>query len=241
MITNVNSISFNEEMIRALIDGRKTVTRRPVSNDVAEAAKFMGENGESSYDFVGLMYSSWKDDSDAIRHPEYLIYCTEYPEEGVIPIGQGIAKVNDLIFVREDFLPDPDCEHDSWDDHTLSYHSWAECNCSYEDLPDALKTTDYCLYKADNNIDSESLKWIPSKQMPLCYSRLALKVTDVRIEQVEDITTEQAIAEGMPVSEEGQNPIIWFKNLWNEIYSNWDKNPFVWVIEFKVMLSKPCV
>lgn len=83
--------------------------------------------------------------------------------------------------------------------------------------------------------------------MPRAASRLTLKVTDVRIERVQDITEEQAIKEGMPTDEECQRmaiesglgwyqkPDIWFKNLWDSIYGNWHQNPYVWVIEFEVI------
>ncbi|EKF9299613.1 hypothetical protein O1B50_000106 [Vibrio cholerae] len=133
-----------------------------------------------------------------------------------------IANIGDLIYVRETFR--------------LFNHS-DECGCS-----------DYCscppsgtpVYFATCG-DSES-KW-----KPRAASRLTLKVTDVRIERVQDITEEQAIKEGMPTDEECQRmaiesglgwyqkPDIWFKNLWDSIYGNWHQNPYVWVIEFEVI------
>ncbi len=137
------------------------------------------------------------------------------------------AQRGDLIYVRETFR--------------LFNHS-DECGCS-----------DYCscppsgtpVYFATCG-DSES-KWKPSIHMPRAASRLTLKVTDVRIERVQDITEEQAIKEGMPTDEECQRmaiesglgwyqkPDIWFKNLWDSIYGNWHQNPYVWVIEFEVI------
>jgi uncharacterized protein YhfF len=72
--------------------------------------------------------------------------------------------------------------------------------------------------------------------MPRWASRLTLKVTDVRIEQVQSITKEQAQAEG--VRPTGCTKGYWrsaYQRIWNSIYGNWDQNPYVWVIEFEVI------
>ncbi|HGS4994565.1 TPA: hypothetical protein ACMDP7_001716 [Vibrio cholerae] len=134
--------------------------------------------------------------------------------------------VDDLIYVRETFR--------------LFNHS-DECGCS-----------DYCacppsgtpVYFATCGDDSES-KWKPSIHMPRTASRLTLKVTDVRIERVQDITEEQAIIEGInkhhqlpafksPIGYH-TSPVYAFEELWNSIYGNWEENPYVWVIEFEVI------
>ncbi|MFM2589429.1 hypothetical protein [Vibrio sp. TBV020] len=233
---------FQTELIRALLEGRKTVTRRPVDKKKHEFIRFMGSSDKecSNLEFLGLNYAKWKDDNDKVRGPEYLVYCTEYPEEGIVPIGQGPAQKGDLIYVRETFMADPDTDHDSWNDHELSYFEWAGCDSSPQFLPDALKTTEHCIYKANGPIDG---KWIPSIHMPRWASRLTLKVTDVRIEQLKDITEEQAKNEGMApgfTNEFGKCPVVpnyrdGFFRTWNNIYNNWDQNPYVWVIEFEVI------
>ncbi|WP_119566806.1 hypothetical protein [Vibrio cholerae] len=141
--------------------------------------------------------------------------------------------VDDLIYVRETFR--------------LFNHS-DECGCS-----------DYCfcpssgtpVYFATCGGDSES-KWTPSIHMPRWASRLTLKVTDVRIERVQDITEEQCWKEGVEHID-GQFDIhqlsemaktfdgtfedakALFACLWDSIYQNWKENPYVWVIEFEVI------
>ncbi|EGR1017311.1 hypothetical protein EFU61_01065 [Vibrio cholerae] len=136
------------------------------------------------------------------------------------------CRTGDLIYVRETFR--------------LFNHS-DECGCS-----------DYCscppsgtpVYFATCGGDSES-KWKPSIHMPRTASRLTLKVTDVRIERVQDITEEQAIKEGInkhhqipafksPIGYH-TSPAYAYEELWNSIYGNWDENPYVWVIEFEVI------
>ncbi|HFG1702722.1 TPA: hypothetical protein ACGF0Y_000424 [Vibrio cholerae] len=144
------------------------------------------------------------------------------------PIAGLCPFVNfcDLIYVRETFR--------------LFNHS-DECGCS-----------DYCscppsgtpVYFANCGGDSER-KWKPSIHMPRAASRLTLKVTDVRVERVQDITEEQAIKEGInkhhqlpafksPIGYH-TSPVYAFEELWNSIYGNWEENPYVWVIEFEVI------
>ncbi|RBM30534.1 hypothetical protein [Vibrio tarriae] len=143
------------------------------------------------------------------------------------------CRTGDLIYVRETFR--------------LFNHS-DECGCS-----------DYCscppsgtpVYFATCGDDSES-KWKPSIHMPRTASRLTLKVTDVRIEKVQDITEEQCWKEGIEHID-GQFDIhqlsemaktfdgtfedakALFACLWDSIYQNWNQNPYVWVIEFEVI------
>ncbi len=151
------------------------------------------------------------------------------PIAGLCPFG----NFGDLIYVRENFR--------------LFNHS-DECGCS-----------DYCscppsgtpVYFATCGGDSES-KWKPSIHMPRAASCLTLKVTDVRIERVQDITEEQCWKEGVEHID-GQFDIhqlsemaktfdgtfedakALFACLWDSIYQNWKENPYVWVIEFEVI------
>ena len=62
--------------------------------------------------------------------------------------------------------------------------------------------------------------------MPKEAARIFLKVTDIRVEKVKDITEEDA-------SKEGFSDRLEFGAAWNSIYNNWNENPYVWVIEFE--------
>lgn len=211
---------FNTDMIKALLDGSKTVTRRPVAKNLIEHIKFMGSSDDSceNLELLGLTYENWTDDKNKKQGPEYLVYCTEYPEEGVVPIGQGPARKGDLIYVRE-----------TW----REFNNSNECGCSDHCLCPKTGTP---LYLASHD-DGES-KWKPSIHMPRWASRLTLKVTDVRIERVQDITEEQAIKEGMHPARPSSLVMPYrttFMDVWDDIYNNWCDNPYVWVIEFEVI------
>lgn len=92
-----------------------------------------------------------------------------------------------------------------------------------------------CKYRADGTIPSH---WTPSIHMPRWASRITLEITNVRIERLQDISESDAAAEGFDLPPaEGQSfkfkALHNFKFTWNQIYKNWDQNPWVWVIEFK--------
>ena len=109
-------------------------------------------------------------------------------------------------------------------------------------------------YRADNN--KFCCRWHPAIHMPKEAARIWLKVTDVRVERLQDITEEQAKAEGAvqcyeELSPSENQPVIYiasdgkgyyvlgFKSIWNPTikekdltHYGWDANPWVWVIEF---------
>ncbi|MEI8590636.1 hypothetical protein KKI90_12820, partial [Xenorhabdus bovienii] len=111
-------------------------------------------------------------------------------------------------------------------------------------------------YPAGWNLEPEdpaALKWRPSIHMPRWASRITLEVTDIRVEQLQNIKEEDALAEGIKTGRFG-NKSNWrdgfyapgdnqpcfsakeaFKYLWQSIYSeeSWNNNPWVWVIEFR--------
>jgi len=77
---------------------------------------------------------------------------------------------------------------------------------------------------------------LPSIFMPRWASRLTLKVTDVRVERVQDITESDAIAEGIKIDDVAwTDPRAAYKRLWDSISNNWGDNPWVWVVEFEVI------
>lgn len=86
-------------------------------------------------------------------------------------------------------------------------------------------------------------------EMPRWASRMSLETTVVRAQQLQDISTEDAIAEGLerydddgvvyygPLNNGHACPKAAFQRLWSSIYgsASWEANPWVWVLEFKVI------
>ncbi len=73
----------------------------------------------------------------------------------------------------------------------------------------------------------------PSIHLPKFGSRIWLEVVNVRIEMLHDITWKDVLAEG--VDNGKSNPTMAFEELWNSINGNWNENPWVWVVEFKLL------
>lgn len=115
-------------------------------------------------------------------------------------------------------------------------------------------------FKADNKVvrfgfgNAEFGKWRPSIHMPRWASRIILEITDVRVERLQDITDDDAVAdigcrrtcnedEPCDTSVTSTDPVGDFRALWDSIYYagiykqptpfKWDANPWVWVVEFR--------
>jgi len=105
------------------------------------------------------------------------------------------------------------------------------------------------IYRADGeHIASNGVKeiWTPSIFMPRWASRLLLEITDVRVQRVRDISESDAKAEGCDYSNEGWrgeygpgfSRVAAYRDLWNDINGKkypWNSNPWVWCLTFKVV------
>ena len=95
-------------------------------------------------------------------------------------------------------------------------------------------------YKADES--PVKFRWKPGIHMPKEACRLFLKIKDIRVERLQDISRGDAMSEGCPFPNmaNGSNPINWYANLWDSINGkcSYASNPWVWVIEFE-RIEKP--
>jgi hypothetical protein len=82
------------------------------------------------------------------------------------------------------------------------------------------------------------MKWRPSIFMPRMASRILLEITDVRVQRLQEISDEDARAEGYDHSH--AFPREWFALLWERIHGpgSWHANPWVWAITFRRL--EPC-
>ena len=217
-------ILFNTNMVQAILAGCKTQTRRVLTKDQAWAMEYMGGSDDEGkkFEFAGIDYGKPIGDNGKEGNAQWLAYCTEYPEEGCIPIGKGFGAVGDRLWVRESFR---------------LFDASDECCCA--DFPCNCPRTGTPVFRASHD-DGES-KWKPSIHMPRSACRIILEITSVRVERLQDITEADAKAEGFdyPAIEQAfkfkarHN----FKFQWDLLYKNWSENPWVWVVEFKVLTT----
>jgi hypothetical protein len=130
--------------------------------------------------------------------------------------------VGDQLWVRESFR---------------LFDASDECCCS--DYPCGCPLTGTPVYRATHD-DGDS-KWKPSLHMPRTACRIILEITGVRVERLNDITNADCKAEGYPTDREADggsmDPFLWFRDLWNKTGGNFNSNPWVWVVEFKVLTT----
>lgn len=202
-------IIFNTEMIKAILDGRKIQTRR-----VVKPQPEYREN-ESVPGNFGTFFHGWNLDHNAVTVDDIVKYC---------PYGQ----VGDRLWMRE----------------THRYSIRGKGEDDYVDIIEYKNGKDKDILEKGLVSNMNGL-WRPSIHMPRWASRINLEITNIRIERVQDITEDDAIAEGIYIDpEESRNFNFFtaqeiFKDLWDSINEKrgygWDTNPWVWVVEFKVL------
>lgn len=208
-------ILFNTEMVRAILDGRKTVTRRVIKTESGEPLRY----GQ------GFVVGGYRED---IGKYAYGNRAAGEPMRYVKPP----YKVNDILYVRE-----------TWTHGGCAICEKYECYGSCGAAPYLYKA-DFN-NKDLNSFKEDGYGWRPSIHMPKEAARIFLRVTGVRVERLQDITESQAVKEGFVDDAEycvGNSARGHFKELWDSTikkeqlqYYSWDANPYVWVIEFEVI------
>lgn len=188
-IAKAKPIIFSTPMVRAILDGRKTQTRRVIKIDDAP------ENWKISIS-----------GSSIVRTSPYDVRLSRY-------------KVGDILYVRETWRRD-------------------------------IYQPERIYYKATSNDDPETHKWHPSIFMPKEAARAFLQVTNIRVERLQDISEDDAIAEGCceRLLNDGWKNVgkltakddffaIW-ENLNAKRGYGWDANPWVFVYKFEHLTFK---
>lgn len=212
---------FNGEMVRAILDGRKTQTRRPLKWKQTRFTE-IGEREDGS---------KWPWSEDAEHVCDFWHPC---------PFG----AVGDRIWVRETFqgpLFDFD-QMEAYQEDSSKFQNPEFCVYKADGKPAPE------FFDADENLHC---CWRPSIHMPRWASRILLEITDVRVERLHSISERDAVREGLyqlPASgryclkpgmqyfgeaiHSAREVYSW---LWESIYGaeSWNANPWVWVVEFK--------
>jgi len=175
--------------------------------------------------------------------PKGYISCRGTFEDG---FGEKFLRLpcqkGDILYVRETwaFQCCIECMNIYEDDSCMI----GKTSTTHEDK-DAISEGCY-IYRADHP-HAERITWRPSIHMPKEAARIWLKVTDVRVERLQEITEGQAVKEGITcvkydadTGKEMSASLDWFPVLWNSTLKKsdldrygWDANPWVWVIEFE--------
>ena len=231
-------ILFSGPLVRALIAGTKTQTRRPV-----KGIEFRGAGGKDGADWNDPSCWGWAD---------------EYGDEWALAAAPGVRAIRcprgvpgDRLWVRETwaYLPSEFC-HCPQPPEPSPCDPWLQGMGCASARPAAI-------YRADYSTDAQKCPgWKPSIHMPRWASRLTLEITDVRVQRLQEISEEDAKAEGvepfftlLPGIGRDQRLTTGeraadaehrasFAVKWDEVYSDgplWIANPWVWALTFKVV------
>lgn len=236
-------ILFSAPMVRAILDGRKTVTRRVVKpQPTLETTSWQRDHGGSGK----WMAQGPAPATGGTRQTMPWSPC---------PYGQP----GDRLWVRETFALEHAVEHDQEppfaDGRPVRRRDepgearWVQPHYRATDPTPELSYEFGCSNKCPEN--EPHVHWKPSIHMPRWASRITLEVTGVRVERLQDITEDQARAEGadenvLPLikvqasSPMAARPAVYrdhrdiFSALWESINGagSWDANPWVWLVEF---------
>ena len=204
-------ILFNGPMVRAILTGQKTQTRRAMKPQPPER----GHNGGKLLRVVPSTLANFGDLFDA-----------QYDMDNPWAIQCPLGRPGDRLWVRESaYIAPPGFA--------------APDVGSAVDEQGRRRVVGYAA-----SMDAESVrcagdygvKCTPSIHMPRWASRITLEVTDVRVQRLDAITEEEAIAEGVEARGSGTMAHhAALRLLWCEIYghASWDANPFVWAVTFR--------
>lgn len=226
--TKEKPILFSGEMVRAILDGRKTQTRRVIKPQPQKWVDCYVRSASPRH---------WLPQGVFLSDPSGIL------GKGALEIRQNDTpvkcpyEVGMRLWVREG-------------------HLLQECVC--QAAPAALRgNCRYCggrgetvIYKADATCagDSVCCRYRPSIHMPRWASRITLEITDIRVQRLQEISHHDALAEGCENTTHASAPLLLrkqpltvaqlcYSHLWDSINTKpgtrWEDNPWVWVYTFR--------
>lgn len=235
------SILFSAPMVQAILDGRKTQTRRvvkpqPVASfgfehivlvpDVFHADAFRGTPAEG-IGRQGKRELRWYlEDHAGNLVAEWDVHC---------PYGSPWER--DRLWVRETWAPADRMyeNHECSPPKAVAYRADHSAISWHKDPPQSVPEWDLASW------DWDHLRWRPSIHLPRWASRITLEVTEVRVQRVQEISEGDAEAEGDPkrglIASENTH-VEWFRSLWDSINGRrpgcaWSDNPWCWCLSFR--------
>ena len=204
-------LMFKAPLVRAILEGRKTQTRR-----VAKPVK---------HPDLGNLYTPGALAME--REPQHVI-------DRACPLGQP----GDRIYVRETFV-----QGYKEDPETGAVRDYDE---EGNDIPMTTwyRATDGGITWCDDDGWETNVPWKPAIHMPKALARIWLEITGVRVERLQDISEADALAEGARFELASIDSVrigatasflSGFRNIWESTGGDWDANPWVWAIDFKVL------
>lgn len=196
-------ILFNTAMVQAILDSRKTTTRRIIKVN-------------TDLDFIGCSSTGGDFDTAAFGKGCY----EKILDAKIIERVKAPYMPGDILYVRE-----------TWKQYQKRVGRGNQCHLEK-----------FYGYKTDesnpkNPSEFYDGNWKPSIHMPKVAARIFLKVTEVRVERLQDITEEGTVNEG--IGRYGKWKLE-FEKLWDSTVNKkdidkygWNANPYVWVIEFE--------
>ena len=217
-------ILFNTDMVRAILDGRKTMTRRVIK------LKYDNTHHEIKTDKYGTRLIEIQDD---VKGETFGIREDGTSWRKIRPYIEPKApyKKGDILYVRE------------------TWHKYKKRVRNGE----GLHIAEIYGYKASiANSEDANEPWHPSIHMPKEAARIFLKVTNVRVERLQEITWQEAAREGCyGGTGDEPDPLFNLPTLRGEFQKLWDStckknlqihgwcaNPWVWVIEFEKVVEE---
>jgi len=210
-------ILFSAPMVRAILEGRKTVTRRVVKDWQVPTEDVTEQDPDLRWSAIAQSHPCWgfiAAGATAQECADDLASC------GVCPYG----KRGERLWVREAWAADAQLDSIAPRDLSQGEPIW---------------------YPADGTTRQTGCAMIskgrgrPSIHMPRWASRILLEITDVRVERLQAISIGQICKEGLARSIYEFIPVTTafeaFAEVWDAINGDgaWDANPWVWVVEFK--------
>lgn len=222
-------ILFSTPMVQAILEGKKNMTRRVMKDctqfDIEES-QLLENNGYN-------LTHNYKMSIESVG-----IFSTKEKLLNWFVAKYSKYQVGDVLWVRETWTygrvvgeSDEYGNSEFWLEQTQKEED-EKCIFYKADMDDAIR----------EDISFEDVIWKPSIFMPKEACRIFLRVTNVRVERLQNISEEDCLKEGMPIEEKGLDVfLLWWMPLWNSTAKEgykWGDNPWVFVYTFQ-RIEKP--